>query len=220
MKTILCYGDSNTFGYRPEDGMRFGRGVRWPGKLQELLGDGYHVVEEGCNGRTTVFEEPGEEWKCGLSYLRPCLNSHKPLDLVVFMLGSNDLKTMFGADAEAIARGMDELLAVTEDFLAEKQGFVPEILLVSPPEIGEGIAGSAFRDRFDASAAAESRRFPELYRTLAETRGCRFLDAAAFARSSQTDSLHLEAEGHMALAEAAAEAVLGIFDEDQTDFGS
>ena len=207
MKTILCYGDSNTFGYRPDNGMRFDRDTRWPGRLQSLLGDDYYVIEEGCNGRTTVFEEAGEEWKCGMSYLRPCLNSHKPLDLLIIMLGSNDLKNMFGADAETVAKGMDEILRVSREFLRDKQGFAPEILVISPPLIGENIAETAFRDRFEPSAHERSKGFAGALHAIAEAHGCHFLDAAKHVRPSAIDGLHLEAEGHRALAEAVCEEV-------------
>ena len=99
MKTILCYGDSNTYGYDPSNGFRYPKNVRWTGVLADLLGPEFTVIEEGCNGRTTVFDDPLEGWKNGLDYLKPCLNSHKPIDLVILMLGSNDLKDIFHASA-------------------------------------------------------------------------------------------------------------------------
>lgn len=95
MTTILCYGDSNTYGYNPVNGLRYPKDVRWTGVLQKLLGEQYAVIEEGCNGRTTVFEDIAEPWKAGLGYLKPCLNTHKPIDFVIMMLGSNDLKECF-----------------------------------------------------------------------------------------------------------------------------
>ena len=86
MKTILCYGDSNTWGYIPGTGNRYPRQVRWTGVLQNLLGEKFHVIEEGLNGRTTVMDDPTRIAKNGLPYLRPCLDSHAPIDLVVLML--------------------------------------------------------------------------------------------------------------------------------------
>ena len=119
--------------------MRYPRDVRYPGRLQMLLGDDYTVIEEGCNGRTTIHDDPIDGWKNGLDYLRPCLNSHKPVDIVILMLGSNDLKTTFHLTAEGIADGVAVLVDVIQTFTEEKQGFVPKIILVSPPEIGEGM---------------------------------------------------------------------------------
>jgi lysophospholipase L1-like esterase len=99
MKTILCYGDSNTWGYIPGTGERYASHVRWPGVLQNALGNGYVIIEEGLCGRTTVWDDPIEEYRSGKEYLIPCLKSHAPLDLVVLMLGSNDLKMRFAAPA-------------------------------------------------------------------------------------------------------------------------
>ena len=110
MKTVLCYGDSNTYGYNPVNGMRYGESIRWTCRLRDLLGDGYRVIEEGCNGRTTIYDDPVDGWKNGLDYLRPCLNSHKPVDIVILMLGSNDLKDTFHLTAREIADGAGVLV--------------------------------------------------------------------------------------------------------------
>jgi lysophospholipase L1-like esterase len=201
MKTILCYGDSNTYGYNPRNGERYPQDVRWTGRLQMLLGEEYRIIEEGCNGRTTVFTDPEASWKNGLPYLRPCLNSHKPVDMVILMLGSNDLKDYFHASAQEIADGAGELVDVIRSFTEEKQGFVPQILLLSPPEIGEGIASSPFRDHFREDAIARSREFPQLYKKVARERHCLFFDTAQCIRPSEIDSLHLSEASHAALAE-------------------
>ncbi len=207
MKTVLCYGDSNTYGYIPETGMRYPRNIRYPGALQELLGSEYAVIEEGCNGRTTIYGDSNEEWKTGLDYLKPCLNSHKPIDVVVMMLGSNDLKTFFDLTAEKIAYGAGVLVDVIQSFLPEKQGYVPKILLISPPEIGPDIKSSPFYGEFDERSIEESKRFPKCYRELADEKGCLYLNAAEYIRPSEYDSLHLTPESHRILAEKVAEIV-------------
>lgn len=201
MKTILCYGDSNTYGYNPSNGFRYPENIRWTGRLGAALGDGYRVIEEGCNGRTTVFDDPMEGWKNGLGYLKPCLNSHKPVDIVIMMLGSNDLKETFHAKAEEIADGAAELIKVILDFTKEKQGFIPEIILVSPPEIGEDISSSPFSCSFSESAIRRSKELSPCYRKVAKEYGCTFLDAAEYIKPSKEDSLHLSLEGHAKLAE-------------------
>ena len=94
-KTILCYGDSNTWGYDPVNACRYDRNIRWPGVLQKELGQAYYVKEEGLCGRTTVWDDPVEGHKNGLKQLTPILHSHCPLDLVVIMLGTNDLKMRY-----------------------------------------------------------------------------------------------------------------------------
>lgn len=210
MIEILCYGDSNTYGYNPANGLRYPKDVRWTGRLQSILGEEYHVIEEGCNGRTTVFEDPIDGWKRGLDYLKPCLNTHKPLDMVVMMLGSNDLKNVFHASAEEIAGGAETLVKEIKAFTQLKQGFVPKILLIAPPEIGEDIANSPFSVNFDETAIARSKEFPELYEEVAKRNDCMFFNAASCISPSKIDSLHLDPGAHAVLAEKLAEVIENI----------
>ncbi len=200
MKTVLCYGDSNTYGFNPANGMRYPDNIRWTGLLQYMLGSDYKVIEEGCNGRTTVFDDVIEPWKSGLPYLKPCLNTHKPVDIVVLMLGSNDLKECFHASAEEIADGAGQLVDVIKEFTELKQGFVPDIILISPPEIGEGITTSAFYGNFLENAIDRSREFPKYYKKIADDKGCIFVNAAEHVEASKEDSLHLSPEAHKKLA--------------------
>ncbi|SDB20006.1 GDSL-type esterase/lipase family protein [Eubacterium oxidoreducens] len=200
MKNILCYGDSNTYGYNPLNGMRFSKKTRWTALLQSNLQDFCDLIEEGCNGRTTVFSDPKEPWKNGYDYLRPCLNSHKPLDMVIFMLGTNDLKKQFNATAIDVARGMEKLVEETISFTKEKQGYVPKIILMAPPIIGTGIKTSAFNYSFDESAIERSKELPALYEQIAEQYGCIFVNAAAYVRSSRQDSVHMMPSEHEILA--------------------
>ena len=158
------------------------------------------MIEEGCNGRTTVFDDPIEGWKNGLDYLRPCLNTHKPIDLVIMMLGSNDLKEVFGAEAKDSAAGAATLVDVIIKFTEEKQGFVPKIILVSPPEIGPDIASSPFCFSFSEKAIERSKAFSEEFRKVADKFGCIFVNAAEHISPSKT-------EAHRKLAEVLAETV-------------
>lgn len=207
MKTIVCYGDSNTYGYSPLNGLRYPKNVRWTGRLQKLLGEDYLIIEEGCNGRTTVYDDPEDGWKNGLGYLKPCLNSHKPVDIVIMMLGTNDLKSVFAASAKKISEGAEQLVHEIYEFADKKQSYRPAVILVSPPEIGEGITNSSFNSAFDEIAIARSREFPKYYREVAERNHCIFFDAAEFATSSEADSLHLMPEEHEKLAQGLYECI-------------
>ena len=109
MFTIVCYGDSNTHGVHPVTRDRFPRDIRWPGVLATDVADIAVVVEEGLNGRTTLWDDPFMDGRNGQPYLLPCLRSHEPVDLVVLMLGTNDLKTVFGRHAHEIALGAGRL---------------------------------------------------------------------------------------------------------------
>lgn len=210
MIEILCFGDSNTYGFNPSNGMRYPGNVRWTGRLQAILGEEYHVIEEGCNGRTTVFEDKYEGWKRGLDYLKPCLNTHKPLDIVIMMLGSNDLKNVFNASAQDIANGAETLVKEIIEFTPEKQGFVPKIILAAPPEIGPDINNSPFSVSFDESAIERSKEFPKLYEEVAKRNNCLFFNAAGCIKASAIDSLHLDPEAHATFAEKLAEVIKNV----------
>jgi lysophospholipase L1-like esterase len=197
---VLCYGDSNTWGYEPATGERFPEGVRWPGVLQGVLGEGFRVVEEALNGRTTVHDDPIEEHRNGRTYLRPCLESHAPLDLVVIALGVNDLKARFGLSASDVADGVSALASIAKTSGAGPGGKAPEVLVVVPPPVGRLTdAAQMFR-----GAEEKSRDFSEQYRRVARQRGCALLDAGRVVVSSDEDGIHLEAAGHRKLGEAVA----------------
>lgn len=206
MKTILCYGDSNTWGYVPGTAARYPHAVRWPGVLRAELGPGYHVVEEGLSGRTTVLDDPTRVAKNGLAYLRPCLDSHAPLDLVVLMLGTNDLKHRFGLSAFDVAAGVGMLLATIQQTPCGAGGTAPPVLLVAPPHVGPL---SALADLF-AGATEKSNQVARHYRAVADQYAARFLDAAEVVAVSPVDGVHLDADGHARLGRAVAAAVRSV----------
>jgi lysophospholipase L1-like esterase len=200
MKEILCFGDSNTWGYSPTTGQRYPANVRWTGVLQADLGSGYHVIEEGLNGRTTVWEDPIEGDKVGKRHLPVLLQSHAPLDLVVMMLGTNDLKMRFSAHASDIAAGAGVLVDIIVASGAGQAGASPEVLLVAPPPIAKL---SGFEGMF-AGGAEKSLQLGNHYREAARLRGCHFLDAGDVIRSSDLDGIHLEEKDHLSLGRAIA----------------
>jgi len=190
LKTVLCYGDSNTWGYNPETTTRYGYDERWTRRLQELLGGDYDVIEEGQNGRTTVHDDPVEGQKNGMTYLVPCLESHKPIDLVVLFLGTNDLKHRFGMTAGNIAQAVGQLVRVIQTCEYGPGGASPKALLVPPPPVARL---TRFAETF-FGAPEKSRRLGTEYRLIAEARGCDFLDTASVIASSDVDGIHLDAE--------------------------
>lgn len=208
MKRILCYGDSNTWGYSPATGERLPETVRWPGVLQEKVGEGCKVIEEALNGRTTVHDDPIQEHRNGRVYLRPCLESHAPLDLVVIALGVNDLKARFGLSASDIADGIGVLAFITKTSGAGPCGGAPEVLVVVPPPVGELTdAVEMFR-----GAEEKSHKLSNQYRRVAEQRGCELLDAGELVVSSDQDGIHLEPEEHRKLGEAICARAKQILD--------
>lgn len=199
MRTVLCYGDSNTWGSEPGTGERFAPGARWPGVLARELGDGFRVIEEGLGGRTTVWDDPIEgSHKNGKTYLTACLESHKPIDLVAIMLGANDLKERFAASASDIAQGAASLSEMALRSGCGPGGGAPAVILLPAPPIGK------LTDMAEMFQGAEekSRRFSTHYQRFAEQSGCGFLDAGGVVISSDVDGIHLEAEEHRKLGQA------------------
>jgi lysophospholipase L1-like esterase len=202
----MCYGDSNTWGYNPDTGLRFPRDARWTGVLRRELGDGYEIIEEGLNGRTTVWDDPVEGYKNGKEQLIPCLETNKPLDMVIIMLGTNDLKMRFSVPACDIAASAGVLVGITQRSETGVNGS-PKVLLMAPPPVSKL---TDFAEMFE-SAEAKSRKFSQHYRHVAEEYGCDFLDTAEVIVSSKLDGIHFEKDEHQKLGKAVADAVRGIF---------
>jgi lysophospholipase L1-like esterase len=203
MPEIMCFGDSNTWGFDAAAQDRFPRNVRWTGVLQELLGASYRIIEEGLNGRTTVWEDPVEGDKMGRRHLVPCLESQAPLDLVVIMLGTNDLKHRYSAPPFDIAAGAAVLLDIVAASRAGRGGKPPKALLIAPPPLARL---TAYADMF-LGGQEKSRALAPLYAEAARQRGAGFLDAGTVVRSTDLDGVHFEASEHRKLAGALAPLV-------------
>lgn len=203
---IVCFGDSNTHGYCAETGGRFGEDERWCCLLQEKLGDGFLVIEEGLSGRTTCFEDPIHESLSGLDYIYPCLMSHEPVDLLVIMLGTNDTKERFGSSAACIALGLKRLIAkavATTD--CWRDGKV-SILIVVPQNIDRRYEDTEVGCTMGRGCAEKSEGLAAEFAKIAELTGCHYLDANRFvsAEPNDIDYMHLTREGHGQLADALA----------------
>lgn len=208
MPTIVCYGDSNTHGYDAASGGRFARSVRWPGVMAAELGGIADVIEEGLNGRTTIWDDPYLDGRNARTYLLPCLRSHAPVDVLVLMLGTNDLKSIFGRSAAEIAAGAGALVEQALLSGAGPDGNRPSVLLVAPPLLGGRTATSELWGF--GEARARSQQFAALYRTVAGLKGVAFLDAGPVAEVDPADGVHLTPAGHATLGRAIAEAVRGL----------
>jgi len=220
MKSILCYGDSNTWGFMPwkerpavKADNRFPWEVRWTGRLETLLGGGWRVVEAGLNGRTTMFDCFMEEHRNGLKDIDVCLLTAMPVDLVILMLGTNDCKVAFDKPPFLIAHGIQRLIDRVKNgaYGYGPCGGAPEILVVSPIRMTEGVFTSWLSDEFDADSVARCAALPERYRLVAEQNGVHFLDAAARIAADDSDGIHMNAEGHAKMAELLRAKVLEIF---------
>ncbi len=213
-KHILCFGDSNTHGYcaDPSDSAdgelgRFNEEERWTCLLQQHLGDEYLVIEEGLSGRTTVFDDPLHEGLSGIDYLSPCLRSHSPIDLLIIMLGTNDTKERFSANAYAIGKGMERLIlsAKNTDCWAKSE---PNILVVCPPPIGEGLLSSPVVFEMGEGSVEKSRELAAFYGMACWTLGAHFLDAGeAGVTFNEIDFMHLTKASNVKLTEVLSKLI-------------
>lgn len=205
MKRIVCYGDSNTYGLNPETGQRYPQQKRWTGILQNILKNEGIVMEEGLNGRTTVLDEPGLEYRNGYSYLEACLRSHIPVDYLVLMLGTNDTKTIFGKEAKEIGRHVRKLLERSVQVLDEANLCEYKILLVVPAEISEAVTDGPLSHEFDADSVRKSRELAEVYQQEAKLAKIELLDLSKLIRPSDIDGIHLDPDGHETIAKKIAD---------------
>ncbi len=212
-RTVLCFGDSLTWGLNPETRDRFAYEVRWTGNLAERLGSGYRVIEEGLNARTTGFDDPVEWDRNGRRHFPSILQTHSPVDLVVILLGANDLKPRLGLSAPDIANSASKLVDMArtigyssspEDPSSRRP---PHVLLVSPPPLGH-LSGTALIFK---GAEETSRALATAYSHAAASRGCHFLDSGAHLTPSTTDGIHWDAEANATFAEVLTQYVRDIF---------
>ena len=203
-KTVLCYGDSITWGKNPADEKRMSADERWTGVLGNGLGNDYSVIEEGLYGRTTVWDDPvSGAYKNGLNYLIPCLDSHKPIDLCILMLGTNDLKKRFSLSATEIARGITVLVEVIMKSETGPEDSAPKILLLAPPQITKT---SKFSDEF-RNSYNKSQKLPGYYARIANDYSLEFLDTSKIIVASELDGVHPDVGEHLKLGNAVLKKV-------------
>lgn len=215
---IMCFGDSNTWGTvakkRISDpNLRYGRDVRWTCILQDDLGDEYAVSEEGLGGRTTIYTAAPEfPYKNGLVMYEGCIKTHHPLDLIILMLGTNDIHLPWKLPGEELGTGIRTLVEITKAHpeWGRNENTVPEILIVAPPVVvpscPEGRT-EVYPQFFGEYGTEMSRRFPEVFRAIAEEYGCHFLSSQDYAHADKNDGVHLDAESHIRLGHAIARKV-------------
>lgn len=216
MKRVLCYGDSNTWGYMPGIGTRFPADVRWTGVAAGMLQDQCIVLEDGLNGRTTVFDDPYTGFRNGKKGLGYSLCAQAPIDLLVLCLGTNDLKF---TNVTGATKGLEELLRqIGLDNACFDAAMVPiftqgpKVLVISPitlhPDIATLRPDSSMADKY-----ADSTQFAARYQAAAQARGLYFLDAAQYGSPSPADCVHMDAQSHQRLGRAVAEKIRAILAE-------
>lgn len=207
---ILCIGDSNTWGYMPgSGGERFDN--RWTKVLKNILVNDT-VLEEGLNGRTIVMDDPGFPERNGIKYLPTILENNKEVDIIIIMLGTNELKVRFNLSSQQIAKHMQEFLDELYKYYDNNNLELPELLLVSPIEISEEVFNieKVFVD-FNEESYNVAKRFKEMYSEISKANvNCHFLAASDFISPSKIDCIHIDEENHYVLGKEIAKKILEI----------
>jgi lysophospholipase L1-like esterase len=208
---ILCYGDSNTWGQTPDKTGRQLANIRWTGVLQSKLGNDYYVIEEGLPSRTTNLEYAKKPGRNGKTYLIPCVASHNPIDIVVLMLGTNDLKTIYDRSSQEIADAISELVESIKEFGRYMDGEPPKIIVVSPihVDINAPEFKNFYSTNYDDSAGKKSEELAPLISNVANKQGCQFIDAASVAKPG-IDGIHLSTNSHSPLADVIYDKIQSI----------
>lgn len=216
-RTIVCYGDSNTWGVIGDwkdtglPSSRYETTFRWPNVMGNKLGDDYIVVNEGLGGRTTIYTPSVKPWRNGETYLLPCLYTHRPVDLVIVMLGTNDLQQENLLTEDTLGDGIDRLIRMIQSTSDCGPEFKPpQVLILAPAEIKRSAASGRtdLYDKFHGERGLTlSKLFPLVYRKVAQDRSCYFLNAAQYAEPCDADGVHFTPESHTRLGEAVAEYV-------------
>ena len=203
MKKVLCFGDSNTFGFIPESGKRYDKNTRWSGILAQLAAGRFEIIEAGCNNRTAFTDNPAGFEQTGYKVLPTLLT--KDIDCVILAIGVNDLQIFYNPTLEEIKNGMRRLVDIVREHCPNA-----EIILVSPARLTDNIFNGYFRAMFDKMSIEKSLHLSEIYESIAKEKNCRFADWDKIVTVSPKDGLHLEPEAHKKIAEAMFECLLSL----------
>lgn len=203
MENILCFGDSNTWGYNPNTKERYPWGIRWTSKLQEKFSrDDVHIIEQGLCGRTTVFEDISRPARKGVNTLKEIFSKTNIIDSVILMLGTNDCKTYYGNTEQDIAEGVEQCLDLVLKYIAPEK-----VLLISPIQLGENVWKDEFDPEFNRNSVQVSKKLKDAYEKAAKKKNVHFLAASEYASPSDADQEHMDERGHSDLAEAIFNSV-------------
>lgn len=205
MKKIICYGDSNTFGFNPANGSRYDSNTRWTGVLSKLLCDKFKIAEEGCNNRTVFFLNPDGVLQSGQKHLPQCLEKHKEFDIFILALGTNDLQKIFDIDEEIVENGLTNTIK-----LIKKHNPKARIILVPPVILNEDVVNGTFSYQFDEKSIKNSILIQKKYTICAEKENCEIVDFNRYITPSKLDGLHFDEMSHKIMAEQIANQINNI----------
>ena len=197
MKNVLCFGDSNTFGFNPQTGGRYNKNERWCGVLQNFLGNNFNIIEEGCNARTINFLDFENFKICGKNYLSDCLEKYENIDLIIILLGLNDFQISYNSSVEEVLDGLKVLCDIVKNSKFKNS----KLLFLAPLNIRESILCSHFGCLFDLSAVKKSQELSSRMKDFVTNIGCEFFNLNEIGQTSDIDGLHMDIETHKKIGE-------------------
>ena len=203
MKKIVCYGDSNTFGFNPCDASRYDEQTRWTAVLQDILGDGYQIIEEGMCDRTGIADNDKGFLFSAQRHFQKCLSKTKEVDILVLWIGTNDLQFKYNLTLGQIEKGLERLIIIAQNY-AEK------IVLIPSVELSDNILGGYFSCQFDNVSVSKSKKMNKIYKKLSRIYNLEYFDINKFAKPAAVDGLHYDTNGHKIIAQKLSEFLLKI----------
>ena len=200
MKNIICYGDSNTFGYNPKDNSRFDEDIRWTAVLQKKLGKEYHVINEGMCNRTGFVDNPEGFLFSAQKHFPKMISEIDIVDILILAIGTNDLQAQYDISIEAIEKGLRNLIKSAKTK-------VKRIIVIPSVILSEKILEGFFKLQFNETSIEKSRKVGSLYRTMAKLNHCEIFDINEFAHPSEFDGLHYDKNSHKIIAEKLTEFI-------------
>lgn len=197
MKKILCFGDSNTYGFIAGDGGRYDKNTRWTGLLQQKLAPDYKIIEAGCNNRNGFIENPDGDEFTGYKVLPKYLEKNP--DIVILAIGINDVQKFYKPTLDTIADGLISMIKTIKG---------AEIILIAPPVLHDNILDGMFSFQFDRESIETSKHLPAIYKKIAKDNGCHFLNFNNEIKLSDKDGLHYPPESHKYIADKLADFIM------------
>ena len=200
---ILCYGDSNTFGFNTWDCSRFDEETRWTKLLNKNLGDKYKVIEEGACNRTGFVDNDDGELYSAQKHFPKILNMYEQLDFIVLSIGTNDFQYKYNIEMETVETGLEKLIS------SAKQK-TNNLIIIPPVILDTNILNGPFKIYFNESSIKKSKIAGDIYKKVSQKYACTIFDINDFTLPSSIDGLHYDEESHKIIANKLSDLILKI----------
>lgn len=205
MKKILCYGDSNTYGFNPKTIERYNKNERWSGILSDLLQD-FEIIEEGMNNRLGFFESSEGLKQSGREYLPTVLSNNKDIDIFILAVGTNDAQFFYNLDTVVVQNGLEHLINTIYNTNSDTK-----IIIVPPVKIEKNILNGFFKNQFDEKSIDKIKKVFPIYKHVADKKNCLYFDFNEYVSPSEIDGLHYSKESHKIIAQNLAKFIKKYF---------